>query len=116
MCAGRDLSPELLMQAMQAGVSEILTKPANEAAINASLQRVWKRMGKKVESAARSGPGRAIALFGTKGGVGTTSLATNLAVEIHRLTRKKTLLLDLDVELGETSLMLGMDPSSRSPT
>jgi pilus assembly protein CpaE len=110
MCAGRDLSPELLLQAMQAGVSEILTKPVTQEAIDGALKRIWKRTGRKVEAAAKSGPGRAIALFGTKGGVGTTSLATNLAVEVHRVTRKKTLLLDLDVELGETSLMLGMDP------
>jgi pilus assembly protein CpaE len=34
----------------------------------------------------------------------------NLAVEIHRLTRKKTLLIDLDLELGETALLLGMEP------
>jgi hypothetical protein len=70
------------------------------------------------EDGAEDGRGRSrhrpregrLALFGTKGGVGTTSLATNLAVEMHRVSRKKTLLLDLDVELGETSLMLGMDP------
>jgi pilus assembly protein CpaE len=110
ICAGRALSPELLLQAMQAGVSEILTKPLTEASVQAALQRIWKKTGRKTEAAPVTGPGRALALFGTKGGVGTTSLATNLAVEMHRLSRKKTLLLDLDVELGETSLMLGMDP------
>jgi len=110
ICAGRALSPELLLQAMQAGVSEILTKPLTQESVQAALQRIWKKTGRKTEAAPTTGPGRALALFGTKGGVGTTSLATNLAVEMHRLSRKKTLLLDLDVELGETSLMLGMDP------
>lgn len=110
ICAGRDLSPDLLLNAMQAGISEVLTKPLTEEGVQGALQRIWKKTGRKLESAASTEPGRAIALFGTKGGVGTTSLATNLAVEMHRLSRKKTLLLDLDVELGETSLMLGMDP------
>ena len=110
ICAGRDLSPELLMRSMQAGVSEVLTKPLDQEGVRSALQRVWKKTGRVTSIAQTAEPGRALALFGTKGGVGTTSLATNLAVEVHRLSRKKTLLLDLDVELGETSLMLGMDP------
>lgn len=108
--AGRDLSQDLLLQAMQAGITEILTKPINSAQVLAALHRIWKKTGRRVEETSKSGPGRALALFGTKGGVGTTSLAVNLAVEIQRMTRKRTLLLDLDVELGETALMLGMEP------
>lgn len=108
--AGRDLSQDLLMQAMQAGITEILTKPVNPAQVLSALNRIWRKTGRRVENENRSGPGRALALFGTKGGVGTTSLAVNLAVEIQRMTRKRTLLLDLDVELGETALMLGMEP------
>jgi pilus assembly protein CpaE len=110
ICAGRDMSPDLLLQAMQSGVSEILTKPLTDEAVNGSLRRIWKRTGRTAEDPKQHTPGKAMALFGTKGGVGTTSLATNLAVEVHRLSRKRVLLLDLDVELGETSLMLGMDP------
>jgi pilus assembly protein CpaE len=37
-------------------------------------------------------------------------VATNLAIEVHRRTRKKTLLVDLDPELGEISLHLGVQP------
>lgn len=111
IAAGRDLSQDLLLQAMQAGVTEILTKPPTADQVESALQRVWKKTGRKVQDVeARTEPGRAISIFGTKGGAGTTSLATNLAIEIHRMTRKRVLLLDLDVELGETALMLGMDP------
>ena len=111
MAAGRDLSQDLLLQAMQAGVTELVTKPVNPDQVEAALQRVWKKTGRKIqETEASKEPGRAISIFGTKGGTGTTALATNLAIEIHRMTRKRVLLLDLDVELGETALMLGMDP------
>jgi pilus assembly protein CpaE len=110
IAAGKDLSQDLLMQAMQAGVTEVLAKPITEEQVTASLQRIWRKTGRKVEETTRSAPGRVIALFGTKGGVGTSSLAVNLAVEIQRMTRKRTLLLDLDIELGETALMLGMEP------
>jgi pilus assembly protein CpaE len=51
-----------------------------------------------------------VALIGAKGGVGTTTLATNLAVEIRRLTGKRTLLMDLDLQQGEMGILLGMDP------
>ncbi|CAN5784261.1 AAA family ATPase [soil metagenome] len=110
IAAGKDLSQELLMQAMQAGVTEVLSKPVTSTQVLASLQRIWRKMGRRVEETAKASPGRVIAMFGTKGGVGTSSLAVNLAVEIQRMTRKRTLLLDLDIELGETALMLGMEP------
>ena len=37
-------------------------------------------------------------------------MATNLAVVLHRLTGKRTLLVDLDLELGEIALLLGVQP------
>src|SRR2546422_7512651 len=45
--------------------------------------------------------------FSPKGGCGCTTAATNLAIVLHRLTGKKTLLVDLDLDLGETVLLLG---------
>ena len=107
--AGRELSPDLLLAAMQAGISEYLPKPISREAVAGALERTWRKMGKKIEGPDRQ-PGELILVFGAKGGAGCTTLATNLAIEIHRLTRKKTLLVDLDLELGETALLLGMEP------
>src|SRR2546425_6844850 len=55
--------------------------------------------------------GRLYALFSPKGGCGCTTAATNLAIVLHRLTGKKTLLVDLDLDLGETVLLLGAERS-----
>jgi len=110
MAAGRELTSDLLLRAVQAGVMEIVGKPATADDLREALERVWKKTGRKTSAATASAPGQAIALFAAKGGMGTTSLATNLAIEIHRLTRAKTLLLDLDLELGEAALLLGMEP------
>jgi len=49
-------------------------------------------------------------VFGAKGGTGATTLATNLAIVLHRLTGKRTLLVDLDLELGEVAVLLGFRP------
>ena len=107
--AGASASPELLLAAMQAGVSEFLTKPVTPEALVSAVERVWRKTGKKIDLTRRA-PGELLVVFGAKGGSGSTTLSTNLAIEIHRLTRKKVLLVDLDLELGETALLLGMEP------
>lgn len=106
---GPGLSNELLMSAMQAGVSEYLPKPATDEVILASLGRITRKLGKRNSRESKE-PGQMFTVFSPKGGSGSTTIAANLAVELHRLTRKKTLLVDLDFELGETALMLGIEP------
>ncbi|MEZ4415823.1 MAG: AAA family ATPase [Gemmatimonadota bacterium] len=106
---GPDLSPELLLSAMQAGISEYMEKPIDEAAVRDAIERVIRKLGKKAPEGSKS-PGKLLVVFSPKGGSGSTTLATNLAVELHRLTRKRTLLVDLDLELGETALTLGIEP------
>ncbi len=110
--AGPTDSPNLLLSAMQAGVVEFLPKPLEEEQVRAAMRRLRKRTGQGTEggSPEEAPEGRTFCVFSGKGGSGSTTFAVNLAVEIHRLTRKKTLLLDLDLELGETALLLGMEP------
>ena len=110
--AGPTDSPNLLLSAMQAGVVEFLPKPLEADQVQAAMRRLRKRTGAggDVASVEEAPDGRTLCVFSGKGGSGSTTVAANLAVEIHRLTRKKTLLLDLDLELGETALLLGMEP------
>ncbi len=108
--AGADLSPELLLAAMQAGIVEFLPKPLSPEDLREALDRLWRKTGRKSRDDLEHEPGRVLSVFGAKGGAGSTSFATNLAVEVHRLSRRKTLLVDLDLELGETALLLGMEP------
>lgn len=110
LALGSDLSPDLLLQAMQAGVLEFIPKPLTRDKVLQAVERVWRRTGRKSRKAERAEPGKVMCVFGVKGGTGSTTVSTNLAVEIHRLTRKKVLLLDLDLELGETALQLGVQP------
>jgi pilus assembly protein CpaE len=110
LALGTDLSPELLLQGMQAGILEFIPKPLSREKVLQAVERVWRRTGRKSRKSERSEPGKVLCIFGVKGGAGSTTVSTNLAVEIHRLTRKKVLLLDLDLELGETALQLGVEP------
>ena len=107
--AGRDLSPDLLLGAMQAGIAEYLPKPATVDSVVAAVVRLERKSGGKSGEVERE-PGEVFVVFGPKGGCGSTTVATSLALAIHQLNRKKTLLLDLNLELGETALLLGVEP------
>jgi pilus assembly protein CpaE len=51
-----------------------------------------------------------LSFFGTKGGAGTTTIAVNSAIEIARVSKKPTLIIDLHQFIGEVSLFLGVRP------
>jgi pilus assembly protein CpaE len=106
---GEALSPDLLIQAMQAGISEFIPKPATASKLQDAIDRMARKFGHRVEERRRE-PGKLFAFFSPKGGTGSTCVATNTAVSLHLLTRKKVLLVDLDLELGETALLLGVEP------
>ncbi|BCN93969.1 hypothetical protein THMIRHAM_17540 [Thiomicrorhabdus immobilis] len=53
--------------------------------------------------------GNVSSLFSLKGGVGCTALATNIASHLNDLTEGRTVLVDLNMPLGDTSLYLNME-------
>lgn len=109
IAAGPVLQPELLMEAMRAGISEYLTKPVTPDALGAALDRIERKLGRPSSAAAHT-PGRLIATFSLKGGSGATMVTVNLGIYLQRLTKKKIVLVDLDIALGEVALFLGMQP------
>ncbi len=108
LAVGPALSQTLLLAAMRAGVSDYLQKPVEPDVLAEALQRATVLLGRGSESAKK--PGQVFSVFGAKGGTGATTLATNLAIVLHRLTGKRTLLVDLDLELGEVAVLLGVRP------
>ena len=109
---GGDISPDQLLTAMRAGVADYLHKPVSAELLRGAVGRVAQGMGSSRAKATEEerADGQVYAFFSPKGGSGSTTVATNLAVVLRQLTSKKTLLVDLDLELGETALMLGMRP------
>lgn len=105
---GPDLGAEMLITAMRAGVGEYLRAPVTTEELAGAIERVLRLL--VGPSGEPDRVGKVITLFAVKGGEGTTTIAINLAIELHRLTSEPTLLVDLDVELGEISLLLGLEP------
>ena len=98
--------PELLVRCMRAGAREFLTPPLSpdgmaDALTRAAARRPAKRPEKK-------SAGRLYAFMGSKGGAGATMLACNFAVALAKESGEKTLLIDLDLPLGDAALNLGI--------
>ena len=108
VAVGPHLTPEQLLAAMRAGVADYLHKPVDDGALRGAIARMGQALGRGAAKGARGS--RLYSFFSPKGGSGSTSVATNVAVVLHRLTGKKTVLVDLDLELGEVALLLGVQP------
>ena len=110
------VTTDLLRQALRAGVRDVLsvedqTYPDIAAAINASCSQVSARA-----EAGSSPPctpaklGRVVTVFSTKGGVGKSVIATNLAVALARGHDRRVILVDLDFESSDVAVMLNTQP------
>ena len=100
-------SPGLLIQAMRSGMQEFLSHPVEAATLRELLQRHLQQRGSEEEPERSE---KAIAVLGAKGGVGTTTVAVNLAVQLAAVAEKRAVLLDLARPLGLVSLLLDLQP------
>jgi pilus assembly protein CpaE len=62
------------------------------------------------EGTDESANGRVLTVFSSKGGVGKTTIAVNLAVALGKLARRPAALVDLDLEFGDASALVGHVP------
>ena len=106
---GPALEAPRLLDAMRAGVVEYVPGPIESPDLRDALERVMRRSGWGRSLEGRRN-GKLLAFFSPKGGSGSTTVVTNVGIELNRLTGKKTLLVDLDLELGEIASLLGVRP------
>jgi pilus assembly protein CpaE len=108
--------PDLILQAMRAGANEFFAWPLERAALEPGVEEsvhgaVRRAAARREAAQAASRPPSATHVFlGAKGGAGTTTLAVNCAVELVRLARRPTVIVDLKPSLGEVALFLGVRP------
>lgn len=100
----REPDPSVILQAMRAGANEFFAWPLQDDAFHEGVARAAAR----VQAAPGSRTASVLLFLGAKGGVGTTTLAVNTAVDLARLGAGSTLIVDLKPGLGEVSLFLGM--------
>jgi pilus assembly protein CpaE len=100
------------LAAFEAGADDYLCKPFASAELAARLT-VLLRRAKALEAAQsqmlqKSAQARVIAVHSLRGGIGSSSLATNVAIGLNALWQSNTLLLDMVPHAGQQALMLNM--------
>ena len=98
----------LLVRCMRAGAREFLSLPISAGAIEEALVRAMVR--RPAVRTARKATGKLIVFIGAKGGSGVTTIATNFAVAMTQESQLSTLLIDLDLPMGDAALSLGVHP------
>jgi pilus assembly protein CpaE len=97
---------DLLIECMRAGVREFLVYPFAPNAVEDAFSREMSRAVFTPDS--RRTAGKSFVFLGAKGGSGGTTAACNFAISMARDSKRDTLLIDLDLPLGDASLMLGI--------
>lgn len=99
-----DSEPERIISAMRPGCAEYLLKPMERDRVLEAFARAEAMQKEKNRSKMR---GKVITLLGAKGGTGVTTLALHLAMELADEGRRKCILVDQHLALGDASLYLG---------
>lgn len=97
----------LFRDLVNSGVSDYLVKPLPPLLLQKSLLRVLENAAQRGTS---SRTGRLIAVTGSRGGVGATLVATNIAWIIAHRRRRRVALVDLDFQYGTVALSLDLEP------
>ena len=97
---------ELLVRCMRSGAREFLTLPFSHSTMAEALVRASAR--RPSAKVAKATTGRLLVFTGAKGGSGVTTISTNFAVALAQDSGESTLLIDLDLPLGDAALNLGI--------
>ncbi len=97
----------LFRDLLAAGATDYLVKPPSREALASALEKPHSGGG-----GGTGGLGQVIAFMGSRGGVGTTTVAVSCAWLLAEQQKERTALIDLDLHFGTVALCLDTDPGS----
>jgi pilus assembly protein CpaE len=106
MAYSQSTHDDLLIRCMRAGVREFLLYPFAPGVIEEAFGRMTSRV--QLTPDTRRVMGKSFVFVGAKGGSGVTTAACNFAVSLAQESRRSTLLIDMDLPLGDAALCLGI--------
>jgi pilus assembly protein CpaE len=105
---------EQKVRGLRAGADDYLIKPFHPAELMARIKSLLARFAPKDVLLARPPLGRVHAFYGAKGGVGTTTIAINTAIALHRELGRKVCLVDGNLQFGDHRVFLDLSLDRKS--
>lgn len=105
---------EILQKAIKAGAHNVIEFPSSPKELAEYIKSVHHnetiRINSLNEKQNIAWMSRVVTVFGAKGGLGKTTIATNLAVKLAE-NHKKVALIDLDLQFGDIHIFLDIEPA-----
>ena len=98
-------STNTIIKALRLGAKEFLPKPV----LREDLIRVMTMLS-SISPDSETSQSKIITVYSNKGGIGKTTIAVNLASELAKITKNKVALVDLNLQLGDISTFLNINP------
>jgi len=105
-----ELNSEIILSAMRAGAREFFTQPIKMEELVRAIQKITH--APHAASKEKTVDSRILTMFGTKGGVGTTTIAINTASLLAQHTEKDVLVIDLNLQFGNTAVFMNVKPKN----
>ena len=109
-----DPDPRLMLAAMQSGIRDVVEPEVDLDGLRGLLERACLASASRRRGLAPAvdgeEPGRIIAVMSPKGGVGKTTVSTNLAVGLAKIAPLGVVIVDLDLQFGDVASGLLLDP------
>jgi pilus assembly protein CpaE len=109
LAMGNDVSAETVIKVIRAGAFEFLPRPVERVDLTAALDKITRVRRGPAPSARKTG--RVVSVFSTKGGLGVTTVAINIAVCLAEKAPDNTLLIELDTRQSDIATFLDLRPT-----
>ncbi len=118
LCVAATDDVEERIRFLEAGADDVIARPFDNREVEARIEALLLRFQRSNDLApvisadglTLAKPRRVVAVYSPKGGVGTTTIATNIAVAAATRRPDKVILVDLDLQFGSTATHLNLDP------
>lgn len=103
-----NITSGLVVKALRAGAREYLLKPLIQNDFIEAINKIKDLIYGNIDDKSKC---KVISVFSNKGGIGKTAIATNVAVEIANLTKERVALVDLNLQMGDVTTFLDLNPA-----